>query len=368
MTTLVELEGRREYLAGRRRGAGVDVAMALATIGVALAVGFVVVLAAGNDPLAAYSALLEGPLANSARIGRWLEDATTLTLLGLSVAIPFRARQISLGAEGQLYAGAAAAGVVAISVPLPPVAAIVVPLLAAAVAGGAMGAVPGVMKARLGANEIVSTLMLSAVVVRLYDYLLNSHLREPGSSAVRSAPIQPDAALPSLGDTLGMPLGRANLGLVMMLATAVALWLLLTRTTLGYRIRMVGSNVGFADYGGIRVPRVIEWSFVIGGAVAGLAGAQLVLGVYGDLEPALAGSLAFEGIVVALLARNNPLLVIVAGAFYSYLRVGGDVMEQQTDVGTEIVVVIQAIIVLLVTAQALPELVKRRIARREARA
>ncbi|GAB2832125.1 ABC transporter permease [Lentzea nigeriaca] len=361
--TLVETEDRREYRATRRRGLAIDVGMAVATIMIALLVGFVVILATGHNPVEAYSAMLTGPLERSTRVGRWLEDATTLTLLGLSVAIPFRARQISLGAESQLYAGALAAGVVAIVVPMPPVVAVIVPVVAAMGAGAATGLVPGVMKARLGANEIVATLMLNAIAVRVFDYLVNGTLREPGSTAVHSASIQHDAALPSLREWFGVPLGRANIGLLLMLLTVVALWLLMTRTTIGYRIRMVGANQDFAEYGGIAVPRVIEWSFVIGGAVAGLAGAHLVLGGYGRLEPGLVGSLAFEGIVVALLARNNPLVVVVAGFFYSYLRVGGDIMEQQTDVGTEIVVVIQAVIVLLVTAQALPDLFKRRLVR-----
>lgn len=365
MSILVEIEDHQEYRAIRRRGLAVDLSMAVATILVALAIGFVVMLITGNDPVAAYRAMLTGPLERSPRIGRWLEDATTLTLLGLSVAIPFRARQISLGAESQLYAGALAAALVAILVPLPPVVAVVFPLLAAAVAGAGMGLIPGAMKARFGANEIVATLMLNAIAVRIYDYLINNPLKEPGSSAVHSEGIQSGAALTPLRELFGVPLGRANIGLVLMLLTSVALWLLMTRTSLGYRIRMVGSNPDFAEYGGIRVPRVIESSFVIGGAVAGLAGAHLVLGVYGRLEPGLAGSLAFEGIVVALLARNNPLVVVIAGFFYSYLRVGGDIMEQQTDVGTEIVVIIQAVIVLLVTAQTLPDLLKRRLGRKQ---
>jgi simple sugar transport system permease protein len=249
--------------------------------------------------------------------------------------------------------------------PLPPVVALIVPLVAAASAGAAMGLIPGTLKARLGANEIVATLMLNAIVVRIYDYLINNPLKEPGSSAVHSERIQDAAVLTPLREWFGVPLGRANAGLVLMLVTALALWLLVTRTPLGYRIRMVGSNPEFAEYGGISVPRVIEWGFVIGGAVAGLAGAHLVLGVYGRLEPGLAGSLAFEGIVVALLARNNPLLVVIAGFFYSYLRVGGDIMEQQTEVGTELVMIIQAVIVLLVTAQALSDVLRRRLARRQ---
>ncbi|MFI7706163.1 ABC transporter permease [Nonomuraea sp. NPDC049480] len=361
-----EADDRTEYRAARRRGLAVDAGMAVMTVLVALSIGFAVMLATGNDPVEAYRTMLTGPLERSPRIGRWLEDATTLVLLGLSVAIPFRARQISLGAESQLYAGALAAGLVSILLPLPPVVAMIVPLAAAAVAGAGMGLIPGAMKARLGANEIVATLMLNAIVVRVYDYLINNQLKEPGSSAVHSARVQSDAVLTPLREWFGVPLGRANAGLVLMLVAAAGLWFLVTRTPLGYRIRMVGSNPGFAEYGGIRVPRVIEWSFVIGGAVAGLAGAHLVLGVYGRLEPALAGSLAFEGIVVALLARNNPLVVVLAGFFYSYLRVGGDIMEQQTEVGTEIVVIIQAVIVLLVTAQALSEPLKRRLARRRA--
>jgi len=363
MTTVLERADRAEFLATRRRALLADVAMTAVTILVALAVGALIMALAGKNPVEAYRAMLTGPLARSSRVGRWLEDATTLSLLGLSVAIPFRARQISLGAEGQLYAGALAAAIVAISVPLPPVVAVIVPLLAAAAAGAALAAVPGEMKARLGANEIVATLMINAVVVRVYDFVLNDHLRQRGSSAVHSASIQPDAALPRLAELLGVPLGRSNLGLAMLLLTATGLWFLVTRTPVGYRIRTVGANARFAAYGGIDVPRTVVTSFVVGGAVAGLAGAHLVLGVYGRLEPALAGSLAFEGIVVALLARNNPLLVVVAGFFYSYLRVGGDIMEQQTDVGTEIVVIIQAVVVLLVTAQALPDLLKRRIAR-----
>jgi simple sugar transport system permease protein len=265
-----------------------------------------------------------------------------------------------------VYAGALAGALVAIHVPLPPVAAVLVPLGAAALAGAALGAVPGVMKARLGANEIVATLMLNAVVVRVFDYLLTDHLRSPASAAIQSDPVRPGSALPLLSDFFGVPLDQANIGLFGMLAVAAAVWFLLARTPLGYRIRMTGSNPEFALYGGIDVPRTIEWSFVIGGALAGLAGAHLALGVYGGLQPDMAGGLAFEGIVVALLARNNPVGVVAAALLYSYLRVGGDVMEQQTDVGSEAVTIIQAVIVLLVTARALPELVKRHLARKEA--
>jgi simple sugar transport system permease protein len=365
--TRADPDGRRAFLAARRRSAAVELTMPVLTLAVAVLIAFLVVLATGKDAPGVLSALLTGPLDRTLRIGHWLADATTLSLLGLSVAIPFQARQISLGAEGQVYAGALAGALVAIHVPLPPVAAVLVPLCAAALAGAALGAVPGVMKARLGASEIVATLMLNAIVVRVFDYLLTDHLKPPASAAAQSAPIRQDAALPLLSNLFGVPLEQANVGLFGMLAVAAAVWFLLARTTLGYKIRMTGSNPDFARYGGIDVPRTVEWSFVVSGALAGLAGAHLALGVYGGLQPDMAGGLAFDGIVVALLARNNPVGVVAAALVYSYLRVGGDVMEQQTNVGSDVVTIIQAVIVLLVTARTLPDLVKRYLSRRQAR-
>ncbi|MBE1601993.1 hypothetical protein H4687_008122 [Streptomyces stelliscabiei] len=200
-----EARGRRDFLATRRRTAVVELTMTVLTVAVAVLIAFLVVLASGKDATGALNALLTGPLERTPRIGRWLADATTLALLGLSVSIPFRARQISLGAEGQVYVGALASALVAIHLHLPPVAAVLVPLAVAALAGGALGAVPGVMKARLGANEIVATLMLNAVVVRVFDYLLTDHIKAPDSSAVQSAPVRPDSALPLLSDFFGVP-------------------------------------------------------------------------------------------------------------------------------------------------------------------
>jgi simple sugar transport system permease protein len=137
----------------------------------------------------------------------------------------------------------------------------------------------------------------------------------------------------------------------------------MSRTPFGYEVRTIGSNEKFARYGGINTRRTIALAFAIGGAIAAVAGVHLVLGVHQRLIRGISAGLAFEGIVVALLARNNPLLIPITGLFYSYLRVGGDIMEQEASVGTEIVLVIQAVIILLLTAQALVDLAKRRTIR-----
>lgn len=364
--TAIEREDEVAFAAERRASAWADIAGVLITIVLALAIAFVIVALLGKNPVEAFAALIAGPLERPNRIGNLIEQTTTLAILGLSVMIPFRTGQISIGAEGQLYLGALAAATVAIFTPLPPVVAPLVAIVVAIVAGGVAGAIPGVMKARLGANEIVATLMLNVIVVQIYDYLINHVLRAETSASAVSDPIRPEYAFVRLQALTGLPFGRANLGIVLAVAATVAVWFLISRTTAGYRMRLVGSNPDFAQYGGLPVARTIEWSFVLGGAAAGLAGAHLALGVYGRLEPSMASGLAFLGIVIALVGRNNPVGILIAALFYAYLRVGGDAMEQQTDVGSELVLIIQALVVLLVTAKLLPQAVRRLIAKRKA--
>ncbi len=338
----------------------IDLGLTLITILLALLIGFVVMLIVGKDPVKAYEALLTGPLSRVNRTGRWLEDATTLIILGLSVSIPFKARQFSLGAEGQLYIGALVSGVVAIYVPLPPVLAIIIPIGCGMAAGFLLGLIPGAMKAYLNANEIVSTLMINAIMLRAYDFIMTYILTPAGSQTVRSEDVQELSKWARWGDILNLGLGRFNIGILFALLAAVAVWLLLQRTTFGYEVRMIGSNEKFARYGGINTKKTIMLAFAIGGAIAAISGSHLSMGVHQKLIPGISFGLAFEGIVVALLARNNPLLIPVTGLFYSYLRVGGDIMEQQASVGSEIVQVIQAVIILLITAQLLSDFVRRR--------
>jgi simple sugar transport system permease protein len=359
-TTYNRAEALARVKRERTQTALIDLSLTLVTILLALGIGFLVMLVVGKDPVKAYEALLTGPLSRVNRTGRWLEDATTLIILGLSVSIPFRARQFSLGAEGQLYVGALAAGVTAIYVPLPPVLAIIVPIVIGMLAGFALGWLPGWMKAHLNANEIVSTLMVNQIILRLYDFIMTYILTPEGSQTVRSEDVQANAILTRFSDILNMSLGRFNIGIIFTLLAVVVVWLLLNRTPFGYEVRMIGANEKFARYGGINTKRAIVLAFAIGGAIASIAGSHLVLGVHQRLIPGISFGLAFEGIVVALLARNNPLLIPITGLFYSYLRVGGDIMEQQASVGSEIVQVIQAVIILLITAQVLADYVKRR--------
>lgn len=348
----------------RRKDLVASFAAMIVTILIALAICFVILLIVGKDAVAAYEWLLTGPFSRSTRIGRVLIDTTTLTILGLSVAIPFRAGLMSLGAEGQLYMGALAAAVVALAFPMPPGVAIIVPVIAAMIAGAIVGFVPGWMKATFGANELVSSLMLNTVLVRVYGYVLTTFLTAQGSTSVASPYLPSEALIPTFTQLTGVSFDQANLAVLLVPILTVAVWAILRRTSLGYEVRMTGSNRLFAGYGGISSRRVIMLSFIISGAIAGIAGAHLVQGVNGRALLTLSVGTGFTGIMIAILARNNPIVIPFAAFFYSYLKIGGDVMEQELSVGTEIVNVIQALIVLLVTSQFVMSLVRRRRQRR----
>jgi simple sugar transport system permease protein len=355
---------RKSVQEERRRSNMIDLTVTLATILIALLLGCLVIFFVKRDDPAkaieAITALFTGPLTRIGRTGRWLEVATNLVIVGLSVAIAFRARQFSLGAESQILVGAMVAATIGIFVPLPPVLAIVVPTLAAMVAGFLVGLLPGVMKSYLNANEIVSTLMINAIIARLFDAILTYILKPAGAQTTQSDPVLDNAMLPRFEQLIGVDLGNFNLGVIFAILATIGVWLLLTRTRFGYEVRTIGANEKFARYGGINTKRTVALSFALGGAVAALCGVHLALGVHQRLLLAFTGGLGFDGITVALLARNNPLIVPIAGLFYAYLLVGGDRMEGVASVGSEIVQVIQAIIMFLITAQLLVQWVKQR--------
>ncbi|MCY4147135.1 MAG: hypothetical protein OXE95_05715 [Chloroflexi bacterium] len=302
-----------------------------------------------NQSRLAFEALLLGPIERVNRWGVWIQDAITLILLGLSFAIVFRAQQFSLGAEGQLYFGALVSGIIALNSPnVPGVILIPFIILAASTAGFAYGLIPGALKAYLGANELVSTLMLNVIATRFFEMVLNFQLKPPTAGYVASEKFTANAVLPVIVDKTQVTIAVFILVVVVFLA-----WLLIRRTPLGYEIRIIGSNLRFADYGGVNSRRTIMLVMAISGIVAGLAGMHLANGIHRQLILNISFALAFEGVVVALLARLNVLVVPFTGLLYAYLRAGAQFMERDANVSFEVVRMIQAIIILLITAEAL---------------
>ena len=297
----------------------------------------------------AFEALLLGPIERVNRWGVWIQDAITLILLGMSFAIVFRAQQFSLGAEGQLYFGALVSGIIALNSPnIPGVILIPFIILASATAGFIYGLIPGALKAYLNANELVSTLMLNVIATRFFEMVLNFQLKPADAGYVASEKFGPNAILPVIVENTQVTIAVFVLAIVIVIS-----WLLIRRTPLGYEIRIIGSNLRFADYGGVNSKRTIMLVMAIGGIVAGLAGMHLANGIHRQLILNISFALAFEGVVVALLARLNVLVVPFTGLLYAYLRAGAQFMERDANVSFEVVRMIQAIIILLITAEAL---------------
>lgn len=310
----------------------------------------------------AFEALLLGPIERVNRWGVWIQDAITLILLGLSFAIVFRAQQFSLGAEGQLYFGALVSGIIALNSPnIPGVLLIPIIILASGTAGFIYGLVPGALKAYLGANELVSTLMLNVIATRFYEMVLNFQLKPPDAGYVATDRFGENAVLPVIVEST-----QVTIAVFVLVMVIVISWLLIRRTPLGYEIRIIGSNLKFADYGGVNSRRTIMLVMAISGIVAGLAGMHLASGIHRQLILNISFALAFEGVVVALLARLNVLVVPFTGLLYAYLRAGAQFMERDANVSFEVVRMIQAIIILLITAEALVTFFQQRQKRADA--
>ena len=310
----------------------------------------------------AFEALLLGPIERVNRWGVWIQDAITLILLGLSFAIVFRAQQFSLGAEGQLYFGALVSGIIALNSPtIPGILLIPVIILASGAAGFIYGLIPGALKAYLGANELVSTLMLNVIATRFFEMVLNFQLKPPDAGYVATERFGENAILPVIVEST-----QVTIAVFILAAVIVISWLLIRRTPLGYEIRIIGSNLKFADYGGVNSKRTIMLVMAISGIVAGLAGMHLATGIHRQLVLNISFALAFEGVVVALLARLNVLVVPFTGLLYAYLRAGAQFMERDANVSFEVVRMIQAIIILLITAEALVSFFQQRQKRADA--
>ena len=330
-------------------------------IALALAVGFALTCLVSRTPGIAFHALLTGPmpqlrwsdetgwqLMRLTRVGTVIEDTVTLSLLGLAVLFGFRARQFSIGADGQFFVGALAATWVGVQLGGWPLLGLPLALVAALSAGFLWGGIAGVLKARFGASEIVTTLMLNLIAVQLFRAVVTHAFHDSGIAYVATPAVPTPALLLPL-----LPRTHVTvLVLLVPLATALAAWLL-ARTTLGYELRVVGDAPAFAAQTGVPVARTIALSMAIGGAFAGLAGFHLSHGLLKRLPVDLNPGLGFEGLVVALLARNQPRAVPLAALLYAYLKTGAQAMELASDVSREMVLVIQACIVLLVVSQRL---------------
>jgi ABC-type uncharacterized transport system permease subunit len=319
----------------------------------ALAVGAVMLLLLGANPITAYAALIEGAFGSGNSLAETAAKAVPLLLVGLGICISFRANVINIGGEGQMIIGAIFGTVIGLALSGAP-GWLVIPLaLLAGFGGGALwGAIPGALKAYFNVNEILSTVMMNAIAVQIMNYLLRGPLIDP-SQADLASKIPQTAALDAAFRLPRLVPTRLHLGALLAIILAVGVYYLLWRTTLGYRIRAVGQNPDASRYGGIRVRRTIVIALLLSGAFAGLAG---VIQVYGlnyrmitdGSATGFTGSAGFNGIVAALFGQLHPIGTIPASFFFGALLVGANKLQRVMQVPSSFITALNGLVVVFV--------------------
>jgi simple sugar transport system permease protein len=328
----------------------------------------------------AYANLIKGAIVDPEAVGEWADGSgdwqaafrpisetltytTPLVFTGLSVALAFRGGLFNIGAQGQAIVGVVLAALAGFLLPLPPVLHLVVALLAGALGGAVWGFIPGILKARTGAHEVINTIMLNYVAIYFLTWILHQRgVQDPARTDFISRPVDPSAKLPRLlGDDL-----RVHAGILLAVLASWAVAWLLNRSTFGFELRAVGANPDAARTAGMSVAGTYAMLMAVSGGLAGLGGAQMVLGSTASaLTPLVVAQIGFDGILVALLGRVRPWGVLLAALLFGALRAGGNTMQSVSGISLELVTVLQALIVIFIAA---PALVKAIFLLREARA
>jgi simple sugar transport system permease protein len=331
---------------------------------IAALVGVILILSFGQSPGDVYRQLLEGTWGNAYGFGQVIYKATTLTFTGLAVALGIRAGLFNIGAESQLASGGFLAALVGLAMPAgtPAPIAVFACLIAAGVGGGVVGAVPGVLRARFGASEVIVTIMLNFVVLALLNYIVAAHVHVPETL---HTPEMRAGALPRLAAISSTFSGSAaNVTFLLALAAAAIVWWYVFRTRPGYELRAVGLQPDAAEYGGVRVGGVWAKTMTLSGALAGLGGLNYVLGYKHYYEEGFGTGSGFLGIAVALVGRNHPVGVVIAALLFATLSQGG--LAVNALVPKQMVDVLTAVVIIAV-ATAVPE-VRRALAASRRRA
>jgi ABC-type uncharacterized transport system permease subunit len=325
----------------------IELLVPLLAIITALAIGAVIIIATGADIGKAYGGLFVGALGNPKAIANTLVEATPYIFAGLAVALGFKGGLFNIGAEGQLAMGAmftAVAGAAFLGLPM--IIHLPLALLIGMIGGALWGGLAGILRAKTGAHEVITTIMLNYIAIRLTDYLIKGPFKDPEASAPRTRFISPAAELPYL---FGADY-RLHLGFILAILTAVLIWWLLNKTTIGFEIRTVGSNPDAAQYAGMSITKNFVLAMALSGGLAGLAGTTTVLGLEHNLKSSFSAGYGFDSIAIALLARSNPLAIIPAAIFWGALRNGAGLMQLESGISINLINIVQALVIVFVAA------------------
>ncbi|WP_071187425.1 ABC transporter permease [Trichormus sp. NMC-1] len=318
----------------------------LIAIGFALFAGAILILLAGANPIIAYTALFQESLSSYFGFGNTLTKMTPLLFTSLGVLVALRAGQFNIGGEGQIYLGALGSSLIGLYIQgIPAFIHIPLALFLGFIFGAFWGLIPGYLKAIKGVNEVITTLLLNYIAVNLISYLVQNPLKAPAAPSPYSELIAKTAQLPII-----LPGSLAHAGILLALITAIILWILLTKSPLGYQINAVGFNPVAARYAKISVEQTIMLVMGLAGGLAGLAGACEVMGLKYRLFEQVSPGYGFDAIAIAIafLSRGNIFGIVLTSLFFAALRSGANVMQRSAGVPSTIVYAIQGLTILFI--------------------
>lgn len=327
----------------------------LGAVTLALLIGAVMLMALGADPIEAYAALFDGAFGSTNAFADTLVRATPLLFIGVGICIAFRGGVINIGGEGQFIVGALFATILALNMEGAPGWLIIFLAVILGFFGGAIwGGIPGFLKAYLNVNEILSTIMMNVIAVQIMNFLLAGPLIDP-VQIERGTRIPETARFPIAADLPRLVPTRLHAGAALAVLLAFVVWILLWRTTIGYRIRAVGLNLNAARYAGIPVGRYAMLALTLSGALAGLGGAIQVLGLHHRMftdgsAAGFTGSAGFNGIVAALFGGLHPIGTIPASVLFGGLLVGANKLQRTVQVPSALAIALNGLVVIIVVA------------------
>lgn len=358
---MVDRDRKVPQLSLETRKVLIEILRTAAVIVIALLLAFVIILLTSQEPVRAMRIFLQAPFISAYNFGQIITQATPLIFTGVAVSIMVRCGQFNLFVEGAFFIGMFVSAIAAAGLPLPgillPMAAMLIPSLLA----GLVGYIPAKLKSALKVNEFVSSLMFNFIVFWVCMFLFSNYFRDPTYSSLATPTIPDHGRLFYLSAS-----NEISSSFIIALLVAGLGWFFLSRTRWGYNIRLTGENPDFARYAGINTQRAITWSQVLGAALAGLGGAAFELGNFYRFNLKALPNYGFDGFIVAIVARNNPLLVPIAALFLGYLRAGASQMALYSDVTNDVVYIIQAVMLILVGGQAFFSFLKERAVKKAA--
>lgn len=330
------------------------IAVPLAAILVGLVIGGVLMFITGNNPFAGYGALLSGSFGSGIDFSETLVYVNPLIFAGLSIAVAYRAGLFNIGAEGQIIVGMLASAFVGYQFAgLPRLLHLPLTLGAGMLAGALWASVPGYLKAKFGVHEVVNSIMMNYIALHLSHYLVTGPLQDPNTTQPYSPDIAQNARLWRFLSGIGSEY-RVNTGIFIAILAAFVVYWLLYKTTIGYEIRAVGFNADASRYAGMNTSRAMATAMLISGALAGLAGAVQVMGIqYKFLDIFAFEGWGFDGIAVALVAKNNPIGILGSAFLFGVLHRGSQTMQALAGVPKETIGIVQALIIFIVAAEGL---------------